>query len=773
MAEKGWTAQLAAAAGVAAGTGAAQLGLGYGLGVIVWPALPTADDSIWLGSLGWATWIAASATVFGAVIAGRLGRPAGGPWRFALAASAAVGALLTVALIALPARAAVRADTFSPQTIAGGYAVIGVLLGLLIAYWAVVSRPVAANLIATAAWLWSLAVAATVASIFWHRPSATYLSSWQFASPNPLDGGYGTIYWPSAVLTLLAALVVGVIGALPAARRGDLGVGAAASGAVGPFLVAMAFFVLAPQLTEGSGPLQSAYLIAPYAVLAGLAGSAMTVALAQRRATRIASEHNGARHRSDTIKPQARELASESTTPGSTAAGPADSGRGTASGTDSDRGVASPTGSGRATARPARAEAPESSSRVAGRSRPSFLGRLRRSAAAQDNAEAAIATGRAKAPTSSAPASPAPNRSATPTPRTPSSSSATATATAAAAATESDLSASGRTATGTTPGQTPAGPTTGRTNPEITNPDTTKPRAAGPQAAGPQAATSGAAKSGSAKPETASGPTAASAAQRGQVPMSRPSSPSRSGVASVDGGARPARPSVPGQSSTRSTVAPPPTAPPIAKINEPRPGETAPPRANPGSNGPNPSSPGGPNPPDAAKSDKAPSVKKAPARPTTAPTSTTKAPPTKAAPTNPAPTNAAPTNAAPTNATPAKATKAANPPKPAPAKAAPAKATPTKAPSTPSEPKAAPTRTTPTKAPSTTPSESTPAPTPDAASTTGGPTAEPPPQTDDKGSPWANPLWVDDSDTAELPTQEPKKRGLRRLGRRPTDDQQP
>ena len=76
---------MAAAAGVAAGTGAAQLGLGYGLGVVVWPVVPTADDSVWLGSLGWATWIAASSTVFGAVIAGRLRRPAApagpGGWR--------------------------------------------------------------------------------------------------------------------------------------------------------------------------------------------------------------------------------------------------------------------------------------------------------------------------------------------------------------------------------------------------------------------------------------------------------------------------------------------------------------------------------------------------------------------------------------------------------------------------------------------------------------------------------------------------------------------
>nr|BFE66875.1 hypothetical protein GCM10020092_001760 [Actinoplanes digitatis] len=219
----------------------------------------------------------------------RLGRATGGAWRLALATSAAVGALLTVALIALPARSAVRVDTFSPQTIAGGYAVAGVLLGLVIAYWAIASRPVAANLIATAAWLWSLAAAAVVVSIAWHRPSATYLSSWQFAAPDSIDAMFGTIYWPSALLSLLAALIIGVIGALPAVLRGDLGVGAATSGAVGPLLVAASFFVLAPQLTGALGPLESAYLIAPYAVLAGLASSALTVAIGQGRANRRAA----------------------------------------------------------------------------------------------------------------------------------------------------------------------------------------------------------------------------------------------------------------------------------------------------------------------------------------------------------------------------------------------------------------------------------------------------------------------------------------------------
>src|SRR5689334_19584248 len=98
MADKGWTARMATAAGVAAGTGAAQLGLGYGLGVVVWPVATTADTSVWLGSLGWATWITASATVFGAVVASRLGgveRPRG-PSAALYAISAGVGALVAV-----------------------------------------------------------------------------------------------------------------------------------------------------------------------------------------------------------------------------------------------------------------------------------------------------------------------------------------------------------------------------------------------------------------------------------------------------------------------------------------------------------------------------------------------------------------------------------------------------------------------------------------------------------------------------------------------------
>jgi MFS family permease len=584
MAEMGWTAQVAAAAGIAAGTGAAQLGLGYGLGVVEWPAVP-ADDSVWLGSLGWATWIAASSTVFGAVIAGRLGRAVNGPWRFALAVSAAVGGLLTVALIALPARAAVRTDTFAPQTIAGGYAVIGVLLGLLIAYWAVVSRPVAANLIATAAWLWSLAVAAVLTTIFWHRPSATYLSSWQFFSPDTADGQYGIIFWPSALLTLLAAFAVGIIGVLPATRRGDLGVGAAASGAVGPLLVAAAFLVLAPQLTGTPGPLQSAYLIAPYAVLAGLAGSALVVALGQRR---TADHPIGDRTDSDRAV-EGRAVAGRAVA-GRAVAGRAVEGRAGESRPGEGRTDESRAGEGRASegtgagAASARAAAAGSVSARTPRSRP----------ARPDTRERPEATsGRTAQPNtdktaSARPASSGESAGAVRSKRAGAASGQPASRENTVAEPATAVVPSARPEAGTEPG------------PRKSFMDRFRRKGAGEDDA-PATATGRAKAPASA---ISSAPAGSGAEARGKSP-------------SVDGGARPAASSAPGRSDSRSTVAPPPTSPPIAKINDPQSGEKPPAPRKAASR---PSSNTTPGPADAVGSDKTPAARKTPAKSTKTPT---------------------------------------------------------------------------------------------------------------------------------------------------------
>jgi hypothetical protein len=294
MADKGWTKQTVAAAGVAAGAGAAQLGIGYGLGIVVWPTTSTTGDIVWLSSLAWAVWIAAGSTVLGAVAALRLRaasqvRP-GALVRLTLVMAAAVGAMLTVVLIALPARAAVRDDTFSPESIAAGYATVGVLLGLVIAWWAAASRPVAVNVLATSAWLWALAVVAVTTGLQDRLPATgVQLGNWRMTNLGDRFY-YGVIHWPSAALAITAALLIGALAAWPAVRRGDRGLGAAASGAVGPLLVAAAYFTLAPQLTGARGMIESAFLITPYTVLAGLAGSAAVAALgaqaAHRRAVR-------------------------------------------------------------------------------------------------------------------------------------------------------------------------------------------------------------------------------------------------------------------------------------------------------------------------------------------------------------------------------------------------------------------------------------------------------------------------------------------------------
>jgi hypothetical protein len=293
MATRGWGVSIATAVGVAAGASAAQLGLGYGLGIIAWiPASAPNGDAVWVASLAWASWIAATSVIAGAFCADRLARSPGpestvgetGPgtfattlWRLALAMAAAIGASLTVALVAVPARAAVRADSFAPETIAAGYAVVGVIAGLVVAFGALTSAAVATNVIVTVTWLWLLAVVAVVHGVVVGRGLGTaQLGVWDFTSDGPW---LRNLYVPGMLLSLVAALLIGVLAAWPAARREDSRVGVAVSGAVGPLLVAAAYFLATPRLTGARAEQFSAYLIAPYAVIAGLAGSVLVSAL--------------------------------------------------------------------------------------------------------------------------------------------------------------------------------------------------------------------------------------------------------------------------------------------------------------------------------------------------------------------------------------------------------------------------------------------------------------------------------------------------------------
>jgi hypothetical protein len=198
-------------------------------------------------------------------------------WRLTIAVASAIGALITVALVAVPARTAPRADNFAPQLVAGGYAAIGVIIGLFVAYGALSARAVAANVIATVSWLWALAVAAVIDGVIAGRGLATaQLGVWEFADHGPW---FRNLYVPGMLLSLTAALAFGILAAWPAARRGENRVGVAISGAVGPLLVAAAYFLAAPRMVGIRAEQLSAYLLAPYAVIAGLAGSVLISAL--------------------------------------------------------------------------------------------------------------------------------------------------------------------------------------------------------------------------------------------------------------------------------------------------------------------------------------------------------------------------------------------------------------------------------------------------------------------------------------------------------------
>ncbi|MEV6374118.1 hypothetical protein [Micromonospora musae] len=351
MARRGWGGSIATAVGVAAGTGAAQLGFGYGLGIINWaPADAGAARGAWVASLVWATWIAGTSTILGAVCAYRLHERArdaarvtahepspassddtsdaatarldgstaptgsGAPRqadegdpvpaglrteetarasslrRIALSIAAGLGGLVTVLLVAVPARVAVAADTATPQRLAAGYAAIGVLLGVLTALWALRSRAAAANVIATVAWLWLLAVVAVVDGVLAGRGLASaQLGIWQISSDRPGFWIRDYLYWPGVVLSLGSALLIGVLAARRTARSAEHRIGAAISGAAGPLLVAVAYLLAVPRLSAITPEQVSAHLIAPYAVIVGIGGSVLVAALAQGRARRAAS----------------------------------------------------------------------------------------------------------------------------------------------------------------------------------------------------------------------------------------------------------------------------------------------------------------------------------------------------------------------------------------------------------------------------------------------------------------------------------------------------
>ncbi len=277
MAKRGWGSSIVLAFLAAAGTAAAQLGLGYGLRILVWvPDRSDAADAAWAAGLAWTVWVAAVAVIVGAAVAersagavdsGRMARLAG---RLTLVVAAALGGCVTIPLVAVPTQKVRIVDNFAPELLAGTYAAAGVVLGLLVALVALGSRAIATNVISTAGFLWALAVVA--ASTASDRTEVTQLGIWRFTEAGPI---WHSFYIPGALVMLGGALLIGGLAAFPAAGRGAGRAGVTVSGAAGPLIVAAAYALAAPRPGHATFEQLSALYTSPYMILAGLVGSSL------------------------------------------------------------------------------------------------------------------------------------------------------------------------------------------------------------------------------------------------------------------------------------------------------------------------------------------------------------------------------------------------------------------------------------------------------------------------------------------------------------------
>jgi hypothetical protein len=270
----------------AAGAAATQAGLGYGLGVISWVPQTresaVTDSGAWASDLAWTALIAASSVVIGAVAGDRsatvqMGRTLRGLRHVLVSLAAAVGGAAIVPLVVIPAQFARVAGTFAPHILVGVYAAVGLVGGLLVALLATTTRAVAANVFVTTVWLWVLAIIVVVHRSITHQPLGYVpLAVWKFTENGP---ALWSFYLPGALLMLGSALLIGGLAAFPAAGRGAARLGIIVSGAVGPLLVAAAYRLADPSAATTPFEQMSAYHIAPYVAVAGLAGSSLVAAV--------------------------------------------------------------------------------------------------------------------------------------------------------------------------------------------------------------------------------------------------------------------------------------------------------------------------------------------------------------------------------------------------------------------------------------------------------------------------------------------------------------
>ncbi|MEQ4302797.1 hypothetical protein ABNF97_15600 [Plantactinospora sp. B6F1] len=275
MAYRTWGRVLLAALVVGIVSGAGQLGIAYGLGLVRLDRDFGAAPNQWPAQLVWVGWFAMVATVAGALLADRLARrytlPTALGGRAAISGLAALGALAVAPLAMQPARTA-QVAAADPVTLAGVAAVLGAGVGFVAALAALSQRPVLWNLAAVTGAVWFLAILSVLPSLGPTDP----LPAVRLGGVDPSWLGSGASQRLAVVTMPALALVAGAVtGALARWRELPVPVPVVAGcGVAGPLTLAMAYVV------AGRGDSTDPYQAAPYwgaliAVGAGALGSAL------------------------------------------------------------------------------------------------------------------------------------------------------------------------------------------------------------------------------------------------------------------------------------------------------------------------------------------------------------------------------------------------------------------------------------------------------------------------------------------------------------------
>jgi hypothetical protein len=278
-----WGKLLLTTFGVAALTGAGQLGVAYGLGLVRFArAFEPGTENQWHGHLAWIAWYAMVAALVGAVAGSRaLGRhrhPAGLGSRMLLAVTAGLGALAVAPLTMQQARAAQLPIAGNPALVAGLSAGLGAMAGILAATAVLSEGAVAWNVGTFAVLVWVTGLASVSTALGPTDPLAVVRLGVPDLSSQAAETGHRV-----AVLAMpVAALLVGAAVAGLGRWLDRPFVAVALSGLGGPALLALAYLIAGPGAANGQNDQSAPYWGSLVAVAAGLLGSVLVAVVGRR-----------------------------------------------------------------------------------------------------------------------------------------------------------------------------------------------------------------------------------------------------------------------------------------------------------------------------------------------------------------------------------------------------------------------------------------------------------------------------------------------------------